>query len=220
MSPMELLRQLLPPIVLFERRLRNWHLVQSFADDAAQVRGFLHRYSQASEWSESAVALRTFSERLRDEHQRLEAIENKNRSVLAAAAVLVAFSSFAANTFFWGADRDWLIAHENLASFCRVAAATGILFLAFAVLLSISAGRIGMRWYVDPIDLEKSLPLIEKGSQCNPDVLTAAVAMHFKDRMAVATEAKLYALEAAMNCLRNGLWLVVFAVLTVIIGRL
>jgi hypothetical protein len=216
---MDLFRQLLPPVVLLERRPRNWHRVQSFADDAAQVDGFLHRYSQANKWSESAMALRTFGERLGDEHQRLEAIENKNRSVLAAAAVLVAFVSFSANTLFWGADRDWFIAHEDLARFCRIAAATGILFLAFAVLLSLSAGRIGVRWYVDPIDLEKALSLVEKESQGNHDVLTAAVAMHFKDRMAVATEAKLYVLEAAINCLRNGLWLVVLALIAVVLGR-
>lgn len=219
MPLMDLFRQLLPLVVLFERRLRNWHRVQSFADDAAQVNGFLHRYSQANKWSESAVALRTFTERLREEHQRLEAIENKSRSVLASAAVLVAFASFAASALFWGADRDWLMAHENLARLYKFFAVTGVLFLASSVLLSLFAGRIGVRWYVDPIDLERALSLVEKGSQSNADVLTAAVAMHFKDRMSIATEAKLYVLEAAMNCLRNGLWLVVLTVVAVVLGR-
>jgi hypothetical protein len=189
------------------------------ADDVGETRGFLHRYSQASKWIGNAQTLRTFTERLREEHQRLEAIENKSRSVLAAATVLVSFASFGASAFFGGGDRGWLVTHETLAVVCRFAAIIGILFLGFAVLLSFLAGRIDVRWYVDPVDLDRAQGLIKDERTSNGDVLTAAVAMHFKDRMAVTTQEKLYALEAAMNSLRNGLGLVILAVMVEVLGR-
>src|SRR2546425_8984898 len=88
----DIVRQLLPPLVLIEHRIMKWHEAPASPDEYAERLRAYHE--QANKYKDSGIALRAFVERLREEHQRLESIENKSRAVLGASTLLVAFATF------------------------------------------------------------------------------------------------------------------------------
>ena len=197
--------QLFPFLELLEAQLLRWHEAATstgpFRDQFATLQQHIQ---EVLRWKDVEPARKIFQERLREEHQRLDVIENKSRAVLASSSLMVALAAFVST------NSDVLDGNA-LGMSLRLVAFSAFIYLAIAVFASLRAGGMGARWYVDPADLDNALrhPDVEATPK---DVLTLAVSLTYKDLMADTTYRKERALRISMGCLRNGLVLFVIAI--------
>lgn len=195
------LYEVFPPAELWrERQFQTWHDIATGTGTARKHDETIQKHAAAIA-GEDPTVLNVFAGRLREEHQRLDAVENKARTILGVAGATVSFSTLAVAA---AHDHGLPSLHKHvLLSF----AVTGIIYLCVAVYAARRANMIGVRWYIDPEDV-RDVRKATENSALAPLAIVAVTSLAFKDHMSDVTETKLRALHVAERCLRNGLAIV------------
>ncbi len=179
---------------VLDPRNRHWHRMVAKQNEEFSFEDELRSNYDGLRKDNADADVELWRSRLNQEHERLNRIEDKARSVLGASGLLTSLATLLAG----------VVRQQGTGGKMLLLAL--VVLLVYAFILAVFGSNIAMRWYLEPADVAHGYDVLHRtDGSVEKSKLRAALYVTGKDWMVRVSLKKSNAVDAAFRAFRNGL---------------